>query len=73
VVGAAAGELDGMGSLVEVTEEVVVEEFGAVIAVEAAEVERERGFDVMDLFPDGGPDNMSKKRCNLMAPLVLRK
>ena len=54
VVGAAAGELDGIGSLVEVTEEVVVEEFGAVIAVEAEEGERERGFDVMDLFQDAG-------------------
>ena len=54
VVGAAAGELDGIGSLVEVTEEVVVEEFGAVIAVEAEEGERERGFDVMDLFQDPG-------------------
>lgn len=52
VVGAAAGELDGVGSLVEVTEEVVVEEFGAVIAVEAEEGEREIGFDVMDLFED---------------------
>jgi len=35
VVGAAAGELDGFGSLGEVAEEVVVKEFGAVIAVEA--------------------------------------
>jgi hypothetical protein len=54
VVDAAAGELDGVGSLVEVTEEVVVEEFGAVIAVEAEEGEREIGFDVMDLFEDAG-------------------
>ena len=54
VVGAAAGELDGIGSLVEVTEEVVVEEFGAVIAVEAEEGERERGFDILDLLEDAG-------------------
>lgn len=38
----------------EVAIEVVVEEFGAVIAVEAEEGERERGFDVMDLFEDPG-------------------
>ena len=54
VVGAAAGKLDGIFSLGEVAEEVVVEEFGAVIAVEAEEGERERGFDVMDLFEDAG-------------------
>lgn len=39
VVGAGAGKLDGMFSLGEVTEEVVVEEFGAVVAVEAEEGE----------------------------------
>ncbi len=54
VVGAAAGELDGLGSLREVAEEVVVKEFGAVIAVEAEEGEREGGFDVLDLFQDAG-------------------
>jgi hypothetical protein len=37
VIGAAAGEVDGLFSLGEVSEEVVVEEFGAVIAVEAEE------------------------------------
>ncbi len=54
VVGAAAGELDGLGSLGEVAEEVVVKEFGSVIAVEAEEGKRERGFDVADLFQDTG-------------------
>ncbi len=54
VVGAAAGELDGRFSLGEVAIEVVVKEFGAVVAVEAEERERERGFDVMDLLEDAG-------------------
>jgi hypothetical protein len=38
----------------EVAVEVVVKEFGSVIAVEAEEGERERGFDIMDLFQDTG-------------------
>ena len=54
VVGTAAGELDGFFSLGEVAVEVVVKEFGSVIAVEAEEGERERGFDIMDLFEDTG-------------------
>jgi len=39
VVGSGAGKLDGLFSLGEVTEEVVVEKFGAVVAVEAEEGE----------------------------------
>ena len=54
VVGAAAGELDGFFSLGEVAVEVVVKEFGAVIAVEAEEGEGERFFDILDLFQDTG-------------------
>ncbi len=54
VVGAAAGEVDGFFSLGEVAVEVVVQEFGSVIAVEAEEGEREGGFDIMDLFQDTG-------------------
>jgi len=54
VVGAAAGEVDGRFSLGEVLVEVVVEEFGSVIAVEAEEGERERGFDILDLLEDAG-------------------
>ena len=50
VVSAAAGELDGFFSLGEVAEEVVVEEFGSVIGVEAEEGEGERFFDMVDLF-----------------------
>ena len=54
VIGTAAGELDGLFSLGEVAIEVVVEEFGAVVAVEAEERKRERGFDVLDLLEDAG-------------------
>ena len=52
MVGAAAGELDGLFPLGEVAIEVVVEEFGAVVAVEAEEREGERFFDVFDLGQD---------------------
>jgi len=54
VVGAAASELDGFFSLGEVAVEVVVEEFGAVIAVEAEEGEGQGFFDIFDLFQDSG-------------------
>ena len=54
VVGAGAGKLDGNFSLGEVAVEVAVKEFGAVIAVEAEERERERGFDILDLLEDAG-------------------
>ena len=54
VVGAAASELDGLFFLGEVTEEVVVEEFGSVIGVEAEQRERESLFDIADLFEDAG-------------------
>ena len=54
VVGAGAGELDGFFSLGEVAVEVVVEEFGAVIAVEAEEGEGQGFFDIFDLFQDSG-------------------
>ena len=50
VVGAAAGEVDGFFSLGEVAVEVVVEEFGSVVAVENEEGKGKRGFDIMDLF-----------------------
>ena len=54
VVGAAAGELDGFFSLGEMVVEVVVKEFGAVIAVEAEEGEGQRFFDIFDLGEDTG-------------------
>lgn len=54
VVGAGASELDGLGFLGEVAVEVVVEEFGAVVAVEAEEGKGEGGLDLLDLLEDGG-------------------
>jgi len=54
VVGAAASELDGLFFLGEVAQEVVVEEFGSVVGVEAEQGEREGLFDMADLLEDGG-------------------
>jgi hypothetical protein len=54
VVGAGAGEVDGVFSLGEVAVEVVVKEFGAVIAVEAEEEEGQRFFDIFDWGEDTG-------------------
>jgi hypothetical protein len=49
VVGARAGELDRVFAVVEVTQEVPVEEFGAVVAVKTSKGEREGCFDGLDL------------------------
>lgn len=54
VIGTASGELDGVFSVGEVSQEVVVEEFGAVIAIEAEQGEGECLFDVFELFQDAG-------------------
>ena len=54
VVGAAASKLDGFGALREMAVEVVVKEFGAVVAIEAEEREREKGLDMLDLLEDIG-------------------
>jgi len=54
VIGSASGELDGAFSLGEVLEEVVVEEFRSVIAIEAKQGEGKRLFDMVDLFEDSG-------------------
>jgi len=53
VIGPAAGELDRFFSLFKVAIEVVVEEFGSVVAVEAEEGEGQRSFDVLDLLEYG--------------------
>jgi len=50
VIGSASGELDGVFSVGEMSEEVMVEEFGAVIAIEAEQGEGQRLFDIFDLF-----------------------
>ena len=52
VIGSASGELDGLFSISEVPEEVIVKELAAVIAIKAADGEREVFFDVLDLFQD---------------------
>lgn len=52
VVGARASDLDREFSVLEVADEVPVEKFRAVIAVEAEEWKREAGFDVLELFYD---------------------
>jgi hypothetical protein len=50
----AAGEVDGLGAVEEMTHEVVVEKLGAVVAVKPEEFEGERLFDVTELFQDIG-------------------
>ncbi len=52
VVGSATGKLDGAFSFGEMSEEVMVEEFGSVIAVETEQGEGKRLFDLFDLFKD---------------------
>ena len=52
VIGSASGELDGLFSVGEVPEEMIVEELAAVIAIKAADREREVFFDVLDLIQD---------------------
>ena len=54
VIGTASGELDGVISVGEVPQEMVVEELGAVIAIEAEQGEGERLFDIFELFQDAG-------------------
>ena len=50
VVGTGASDLNWFFAVLEVTDEMPVEEFRAVIAVEAEDREREAGFDVLELF-----------------------
>ena len=52
VIGPASGELDGLFSVGEVPEEVIIEELAAVVAIEAEDGEREDFFDMFDLFQD---------------------
>ena len=55
-VGAGASELDGRLStgISEVTKEVMVEEFAAVVAVKSFQRKRQRLFDVLNLQKDVG-------------------
>jgi len=50
VASSASGELDWLFSVGEVSDEVMVEELAAVVAIKAEEGERECFFDVFDLF-----------------------
>jgi len=54
VIGSASGELDGAFSLGEMTQQMVVEELRSVIAIESEQGERQRLFDMLDLFEDAG-------------------
>jgi hypothetical protein len=50
VIGTASGELDGLFSLGKMFEEVVIEEFGAVVTIEAKQGEGQGGFNIFNLF-----------------------
>jgi hypothetical protein len=54
VVGTGASKLDGVFSLCEVPEEVIIEEFASVVAIEAKEGEGQGFFDVFNLLEDVG-------------------
>jgi len=54
VVGSATGKVDGLFSLDKVSQEVVIKELGSVIRIEAEQGERQRQFDMLDLFEDAG-------------------
>ena len=51
-VGAAAGEVYGVGAVYEVAQQVVVEELGAVVGIETKQGEWQGLFDIFDLFQD---------------------
>jgi hypothetical protein len=52
VVGTGASELDGVFSICEMFEEVIVEELAAIVAIEAEQGEGQRVFDLFDLLQD---------------------
>jgi hypothetical protein len=52
VVGPGASKLDGVFSICEMFEEVIVEELTAIVAIEAEQGEGQRFFDLFDLFED---------------------
>ena len=54
MISPASGELDGLFSVSKVSQEMVVEEFAAIVAIEAADGEWEVFLDVSDLFQDLG-------------------
>jgi hypothetical protein len=52
MVGSASGELDGLFSLSKMSEEVVIEELGSVVTIEAKQGERQGCFNIFDLLQD---------------------
>jgi len=54
VIGAGTGELDRVFSFGEVLKKGAIEKLGAIVGIEAQEGERERFFDILDLFQDTG-------------------
>lgn len=52
VIRPASGEFHRLFPLRKMPEEVVIEEFAAIVAIEAEQRERERRFDIFDLFQD---------------------
>ena len=50
LVGPGASELDRILTVLKVTDEVPIEELGAIVAIEAEDREREAGFDILKLF-----------------------
>ena len=54
VVGSRASKLDGLFSLCEMFEEVIIEELAAIVAIKTEQGEGERFFDVFDLYEDVG-------------------
>jgi len=50
VISAATGKVDGMFSIGEVFEEVVIEEFPSIVAIKAKEGEGQGFFDLFDLI-----------------------
>jgi hypothetical protein len=52
VIGSASGEADGLFSLGKMSEEVVIEELGSVVAIEAKQGERQGCFNIFDLLQD---------------------
>jgi hypothetical protein len=54
VVGTGASKLDGMFSLCEVLEEMIIEELTSIVAIEAKEGEGQGVFNMVDLLEDIG-------------------
>ena len=54
VIGSASGEVDGVGSVGKVSQEMIIEEFRSVIAIEPPQRERQGVLDMVELCKDAG-------------------